>query len=59
MLHIKIRRINNGKKRIFLWVIKENISARSFYEKNGFVSTGEEQLIEGTNKLDMCYERIL
>ena len=48
-----------GKKRIFLWVIKENMSARSFYEKNGFVPTGEEQLIEGTDKLDMCYERIL
>jgi len=48
-----------GKKRIFLWVIKENVPARSFYEKNGFVPTGEEQLIEGTDKLDMCYERIL
>ncbi len=48
-----------GKKRIFLWVIKENLTARSFYEKNGFVPTGEEQLIEGTDKLDMCYERIL
>lgn len=48
-----------GKKRIFLWVIKENLPARSFYEKNGFVPTGEEQLIEGTDKLDMCYERIL
>lgn len=48
-----------GKKRIFLWVIQENLSARSFYEKNGFVPTGEEQLIEGTDKLDMCYERIL
>lgn len=47
------------KKRIFLWVIKENLPARKFYEKNGFVPTGEEQLIEGTDKLDMCYERIL
>ena len=48
-----------GKNRIFLWVIIENLPARSFYEKNGFVPTGEEQLIEGTDKLDMCYERIL
>lgn len=48
-----------GKKRIYLWVIKENLSARSFYEKNGFVPTGEEQIIEGTDKLDMCYERNL
>lgn len=47
------------KKRIFLWVIKENLPARSFYEKNGFMPTGEEMLIEGTDKLDMCYERVL
>jgi len=48
-----------GKKRIFLWVIKENSEARSFYEKHGFVATGDEQLIEGTDKLDKCYERWL
>lgn len=48
-----------GKKRIFLWVIKDNLEARSFYEKNGFAATGEEQLIEGTDKLDKCYERWL
>ena len=48
-----------GKKRIFLWVIKDNMAARSFYEKNGFEATGEEQLIEGTDKLDSCYERWL
>lgn len=48
-----------GKKRIFLWVIKDNLAARSFYEKHGFVATGEEQLIEGTDKLDKCYERWL
>ena len=48
-----------GKKRIFLWVIKDNLAARSFYEKHGFVETGEEQLIEGTDKLDKCYERWL
>ncbi len=47
------------KKRIFLWVIKENLPARSFYEKHGFAPTGEEMLIEGTDKLDMCYERVL
>ena len=48
-----------GKKRIFLWVIKDNLEARSFYEKHGFAATGEEQLIEGTDKLDKCYERWL
>lgn len=45
-----------GKKRIFLWVIKDNLQARKFYEANGFVATGDTCLIEGTDKLDMCYE---
>ena len=37
----------------------ELMEARSFYKKNGFEATGEEQLIEGTDKLDICYERCL
>ena len=45
-----------NKKQIFLWVIKDNFSARKFYELNGFCASGKEQLIEGTTKLDMCYE---
>lgn len=48
-----------GKKKIFLWVIKDNVSARKFYELNGFHANGQEQLIEGTNVLDVCYERNL
>ena len=44
------------KKRIFLWVIIENMSARKFYEANGFTENGETCMIEGTEKLDMCYE---
>lgn len=47
------------KKKIFLWVIKDNVSARRFYESNGFRVNGQEQLIEGTNVLDVCYERNL
>ena len=47
------------KHRIFLWVIKENLSARKFYEANEFKENGETCLIEGTTKLDMCYELIL
>ena len=45
-----------NKKQIFLWVIKDNFSARKFYEVNGFCASGKEQIIEGTTKLDMCYE---
>ena len=44
------------KKRIFLWVLEENGSARRFYEANGFRTSGETCLVEGTDKVDMCYE---
>ena len=47
------------KNRIFLWVIEDNLSARKFYENNGFIASGETCLIEGTTKTDMCYELIL
>lgn len=47
------------QKRIFLWVIKDNASARQFYERNGFHATGEERLIEGTSVWEVCYERML
>jgi len=44
------------KKRIFLWVLEENGSARRFYEANGFRASGETCLVEGTDKVDMGYE---
>lgn len=47
------------KNKIFLWVIEDNLSARKFYENNGFIANGETCLIEGTTKTDMCYELIL
>lgn len=43
------------KKRIFLWVIKDNLSARKFYERSGFAADGQERLIEGTQVLDKRY----
>lgn len=43
-------------KKIFLWVIVDNISARRFYEANGLCASGDTCLIEGTDKTDMCYE---
>ena len=49
----------NKKIKIFLWVIEDNLSARKFYENNGFIASGETCLIEGTTKTDMCYELIL
>lgn len=47
------------KNKIFLWVIEDNLSARKFYENNGFIASGKTCLIEGTTKLDMCYELTL
>ena len=44
-----------NKKRIFLWVIKDNIAARTFYELNGFEADGKEKLIEGTDVMDKRY----
>lgn len=49
----------NKRNKIFLWVIQDNLSARKFYENNGFIASGETCLIEGTTKTDMCYELIL
>lgn len=48
-----------NKRKIFLWVIEDNLSARKFYENNGFTASGETCLIEGTTKTDMCYELII
>lgn len=47
------------KNKIFLWVIEDNLSARKFYESNGFKANGKTCLIEGTTKTDMCYELTL
>ena len=47
------------KKRIFLWVIKDNLAARRFYELNGFDADGEERLIEGTTVIDKKYVKQL
>ena len=36
----------HGCKKIYLWVFKDNIRARRFYEKNGFCFTGTERVVE-------------
>ncbi len=33
-----------------LWVLEKNIKAIRFYERNGFVATGEKKLEEGTTE---------
>ena len=46
----------NHIKKIYLWVIRDNLSARKFYEATGFKETSETCLFEGTDKVDICYE---
>lgn len=48
-----------GKKKIYLWVIEQNDSARKFYEANGFTFCGQKRLIEDTKVMDICYEKVL
>lgn len=37
-----------GFKNICLWVLKDNVRARKFYQKNGFIISGDEREIEIT-----------
>ena len=48
-----------GVRKIILWVIKDNMKARKFYEAKGFVNSGKTCIIEGTAKEDCCYEYVL
>lgn len=48
-----------GIHKIVLWVIKDNVKARKFYESSGFVNSGRTCIIEGTTKEDCCYECFL
>lgn len=44
---------------IGLLVLTENVRARHFYEKNGFVNTCEKVPVEGTDQWDFYYELTL
>lgn len=47
------------KKKVYLWVIEENKSARRFYERNGFHTNYRRKFVEGTQVIDICYEKTL
>ena len=57
--HVITESKESRKSRIFLWVLEENVSARRFYEANGFHANVETCLVEGTDKVDMCYEFVI
>ena len=46
-----------GFERVILWVLEENSRARRFYERNGFVCTGEyrEDSIGGKTLREVLY----
>lgn len=46
-----------GLNKICLWVLEENLNARRFYEKNGFVPNGDKKVINiGDKQLtEICY----
>lgn len=48
-----------GYKSIILWVLEENFRARKFYEKNGFIFSGEhmENIIGGKEVREVMYIR--
>jgi GNAT superfamily N-acetyltransferase len=50
-----------GHDRMLLWVLKENASARRFYEKAGFVADGAEEPFEvdGAEVPEVRYVRVL
>ena len=51
--------VRKGKKKVFLWVIEENEKARRFYERNGFHTNDQKKLVEGTQVIDIGYEKSL
>lgn len=60
LIEYLIRKVRKeGIHKVILWVIKDNVKARKFYEANGFVNSGETRIIEGTMKDDCRYEHVL
>lgn len=47
-----------GKKKVYLWVIEENLAARRFYERNGFVLHEKRQMVAGTQVPLVYYDRL-
>lgn len=48
---------SDGFKKIYLWVLEENHSARHFYEKMGFTPNGDKKIqnIGGKDLVEVCY----
>lgn len=44
-----------GYSKVMLWVFEENVRARQFYEKHGFVTEGKKK--PNIEPIEICYER--
>ncbi len=45
----------NASSCILLWVLEKNQQARRFYQRQGYIATGERQLMEGTEEYVIQY----
>lgn len=57
MNHIFNKIKNSGYNSVLLWVFEKNTRARSFYEKHGFVLTGNTQTVYGA--VEVMYRKNL
>ena len=46
-----------GERPVFLWAFRENLRARRFYEKHGFVWDGSERVSEFDGSVEVKYIR--
>lgn len=57
--HFCLEAERKGKEKICLWVLEDNTFARRFYELNGYVYGNQKAMIEGTQVVDLYYEKRL
>jgi GNAT superfamily N-acetyltransferase len=45
----------NGHKENVLWVLKDNIASRAFYEKMGYIADGKEEYLDHIKAIEIRY----
>lgn len=56
MAHILNEIKNAGFKKVMLWVFEDNLPARDFYEKSGFIPNGKTKLFRGAAEMMYCMD---
>ena len=59
LMHVALNNIHDINSSLSLWVLRDNVSAVSFYKKHGFVNSKEinEELYEDTKIIDIMMVR--